>query len=421
MEKRKLDAVKILVWLSRLIVGLTFIVSGWAKSVDPWGFIYKIEEYFNVWDVVVPRELTLALAIAISITEFVIGIMLTFGIMRRVSAWLAAAFMVVLLPLTAYIAVADPVSDCGCFGDFIIISNVATLIKNIILTGFIIVLLLRNDAVTGIYTQSIQWLVIFGAIAYSGVLNFVGYRYQPLMDFRPYPVDSKLVFTSSEHSDEDDEGVFIYEKNGEEQSFSVDQLPDSTWTFVRAEFSNNAKDNRLTVFDGDEDVTDMIFNGMGEQLIVVVIDPGIRYLTRARLANELYRYMSARNGEMFALVAAEGDDLEAWQQLALPEYMAYSAEDTSLKELVRGDAGLIYLRDGKIIWKRNLASVSHDAIKAAAHKNIDLLNDDLDLNLERFNYVIMIVFFAWLLIIFSLNYPGKILGRYFSSDSAKNL
>lgn len=421
MEKCKFAGVKVLVWLSRLTVGFTFIVSGWAKSVDPWGFIYKIEEYFNVWNFVIPRELTLALAIIISVVEFIVGIMLTFGIMRRVSAWLATAFMVVLLPLTAYIAVADPVSDCGCFGDFIIISNVATLIKNIILTGFIIVLLLRNNTVNGVYTPSIQWLVILGAIVYSGILNFVGYRYQPLVDFRPYPVGSELVFTPSEHSDEDDEGVFIYEKNGEEQSFTVDQLPDSTWTFVRAEFGSTTGDNRITVFDGDEDVTEMIFNGVREQLIVVVIDSGIRYLTRARLANELFRYVSDRDGEMFALVAAEGDDLEAWQQLALPEYMAYSAEDTSLKELVRGDAGLIYMRDGKIIWKRNLASVSHDAIRLAAHKDIDLLNVDLNLNLERFNYVIMIIFFAWLLIIFSLNYPGKILGRYFSRDSAKNL
>ena len=112
MEKRnhKLSlSARLFVWLSRIIVGLTFIISGWAKSVDPWGFIYKIEEYFNVWGLTFPREIVLFIAVAVSITEFIVGILLFFGIMRRVSAWLAAAFMVILLPLTAYIAVADPV------------------------------------------------------------------------------------------------------------------------------------------------------------------------------------------------------------------------------------------------------------------------------------------------------------------------
>ena len=136
-EKQRYRLTGCIVWACRLLVGATFVISGWAKSIDPWGFIYKLEEYFNVWNLYVPREITLALAVIVSVTELVIGVLVFSGSMRRVSVWLAAAFMAVMLPLTVYVAVADPVSDCGCFGDYILLSNTVTLVKNIILTGMI--------------------------------------------------------------------------------------------------------------------------------------------------------------------------------------------------------------------------------------------------------------------------------------------
>lgn len=408
-----------LVWISRLIVGLTFVVSGWSKSIDPWGFIYKVEEYYNVWGLVIPREITIALAVILSVAEFTVGVLLALGLMRRAAAWLVAAFMVFMLPLTAYIAVANPVSDCGCFGDFLVISNTATLIKNIVLSAFIVVLLLRNDRVGGLYSISIQWLVVVGAMAYSCALAFIGYRYQPLVDFRRYPVGSEL-YRSAEDSEEDN-GTYYYEKDGRQEAFVVDALPDSTWTFVRAEFDDTAADeNAFTVFDGDADITSSLLDSGGDILILAVTDPGLHYLTRARLANELYRYVEARDGNMYAFVAAEGDDLESWRQLALPEYPVFSVEDTSLKELVRGDAGLIYLHDGKIIWKRNLTSVSHDAIRSYAKKNIDLLNDELNVDTHGLYLMLTFAFVGWLIIVFALNFPERILGRYLRSRSAKN-
>lgn len=408
-----------LVWISRLIVGLTFVVSGWSKSIDPWGFIYKVEEYYNVWGLVIPREITIALAVILSVAEFTVGVLLALGLMRRAAAWLAAAFMVFMLPLTAYIAVANPVSDCGCFGDFLVISNTATLLKNIVLSAFIVVLLLRNDRVAGLYCKGIQWLVVVGAMAYSCALAFIGYRYQPLVDFRRYPVGSEL-YRSADDS-EDDNGTYYYEKDGHQEAFDVDALPDSTWTFVRAEFDDSSADgNAFTVFDGDEDVTSLLLDTDGDLLILAVTDPGLHYLTRARLANELYRYVAACDGDMFAFVAAEGDDLESWKQLALPEYPVFSVEDTSLKELVRGDAGLVYLHDGEIIWKRNLTSVGHDAIRSAAKKNIDLLNDELNVDMRGLYLMMTFVFIIWLIIVFALNYPDRILGRYLRSRSTKN-
>ena len=87
-ENKKSLLVASLVWIFRILVGATFLVSGWSKSIDPWGFIYKIEEYFSVWGLVLPMEITLAFAMLLSVSEFVAGMLVATGAMRRVSVWL---------------------------------------------------------------------------------------------------------------------------------------------------------------------------------------------------------------------------------------------------------------------------------------------------------------------------------------------
>lgn len=409
----------ILVWLFRLLVGATFVISGWAKSIDPWGFIYKIEEYFTVWGLIVPRELTLMLAVSLAVSEFIIGILIFVGAMRRASVWLAAAFMAVMLPLTAYIFVADPVSDCGCFGDFIVLSNFATFAKNVLLTAMIIYLMVNNDRVAGVYVRPVQWLVALGALVYAGVLAFVGYRYQPLVDFRPYPVGSSLVYDEDSEAS-DDCSIFIYEKDGVTKEFSIEALPDSTWTFVEAVDSEAEPETSLAVFDDGEEVTADVFDGVGMQLFLAVSDPGTHYLSRARLANDLAKSVRKRGGRMIGLVAAEGDDLLAWKQLALPDYPVYSAEDTSLKELVRGDAALVMVNGGQIIWKRNLSSVSHDVIYDTEASDSDLFASEPRDAGKDFHFWLTLGLAAWMIAIYILSLPNIILSAYLRRRSTKN-
>ncbi|WP_301904450.1 MauE/DoxX family redox-associated membrane protein, partial [uncultured Duncaniella sp.] len=133
-----------LVWLFRILVGATFIVSGFAKSIDPWGSFYKISEYFDVWGWDIPHALVVLGAFALGCSEFVLGCLLFFGCYRRVGVWLMMLMMCFMLPLTLYIAIASPVADCGCFGDFLVISNNATFVKNIFLTLMLVYLIMFN-------------------------------------------------------------------------------------------------------------------------------------------------------------------------------------------------------------------------------------------------------------------------------------
>lgn len=350
------------VWLCRILSGAVFIVSGWAKTVDPRGFAFKIDEYLAVWGVDgwLPDGLTGVIGGGIAIFELCIGVLLFTGSLRRASAILGLVMMAFWLPLTAYIAWRNPVADCGCFGDFIVLSNPATLVKNIILTVLLVLCLKWHKAARPLYRPALQWLIPALTAIYGIIVALVGWHFQPIVDFRPYPVGSTLA-----DSGETTPYLYIYSKDGVEREFQLDELPDSTWTFEGVKDPPvSLRPRGLAVFDGEYEVTDEVFgDGAPERMIVLVYaEPGLDDLLRSRMANEIHGYASEHGTEMIGLVSASGEVLEQWKELARPEYDIYSADDTQLKQLVRGPIGIVYLKDGKVVWKRSFSTLPADIL-----------------------------------------------------------
>jgi len=351
----------VIVWLARIISGGAFVVSGWAKAVDPRGFVYKLQEYLAVWhcDGILPSDILAILTVGLSLFEFIVGILLITGCLRRSSAICGMLMMVVMLPLTAYIAIADPVQDCGCFGDFIILSNTATFIKNIVITTALAIAFIWHKAAAPLYRPGLQWLVGVLAGIYALTVAVIGWHLQPIVDFRPYKIGKTLV------SDDSNEDIrYIYSKNGREELFALDALPDSSWTFVAPELKSSM-DESFAIFDGDDDVTENLLapGDSTKMLILAVTEPGVDNLVRSRMANEIAEYAAGQGFEMIGVVALSGDALTQWIEMARPEFDVYSASDTSLKQLVRGEVGLVLLDDGHVVWKRNFATVSPDILE----------------------------------------------------------
>lgn len=341
-----------MVWLARIIVGFTFIISGWAKSIDPWGFLIKVNEYLTVWGLNVPREAVLTACVTLACVEFCTGILIATGSFKRTATWMAAAMMAVMLPLTIYIAVSNPVSDCGCFGDFWVISNGTTLAKNIVLTALIAYLVCVNHTVGGIYQAPIQWMEVTFSLAFPLVLAFIGYHVQPLVDFRPYKIGTRIFDENMAAASE----KYIYEKDGHEEAFMLDAIPDSTWSFVRVEETGQSVSERgFEVRDEDDyDVSPEIAAESGPVLLLIVADPDMAFLARSHYANRLYEYTQTHGVSMIGIAGAGGETLGKWADLFRPQFPVYSAEDTALKQLVRGDAALVYTDGGIIRWKRSL-------------------------------------------------------------------
>ena len=126
---------KVWVNLCRFLLGALFIFSGFVKAVDPLGFFYKIQDYLTAFDMIswFPSYAPLLVGIVLSAIEFSVGVFLFLGIRRKVASALALLLMVVMTPLTLYLALANPVSDCGCFGDAWILTNWQTFGKNVVL------------------------------------------------------------------------------------------------------------------------------------------------------------------------------------------------------------------------------------------------------------------------------------------------
>ena len=212
--------------LMRLTVGGVFIFSGFAKGVDPWGTTYKITDYLSAMGATSWTGVALLAAVALAATEFMLGVALAVGAYRRSAPWLGLLMMVIMIPVTLWIAATGAVGDCGCFGDALHLSAWATVGKNVLLTLGLIYLVLLNRSVRGLFGPAVQWLVMALSLAFVLAVAYYGYFTQPLIDYRPYPVGTRLVDTFTVDSEDveseqesEDEFVFVYSRNGQEQEF----------------------------------------------------------------------------------------------------------------------------------------------------------------------------------------------------------
>lgn len=360
-------------WILRIAVGAVFIFSGFVKAVDPWGTLYQVDAYLAAMSIDVWPNLKLAGVFALCSAEFIIGILLVAGCLRHSISVATLLFMTVMLPLTLWIAIYDPVADCGCFGDAIVIGNWATFWKNVALTLASIWLVMFNRRCHWIITPALQWIAIVVSFIFIIAIETFGYSYQPLIDFRSYPQGEPLVETDSSES-EDERFLFIYEKDGIKKEFTVDDiLPDESegWKFVErketgdmntAENRNKEDNKNLRIFDrkGNEDVTEDVIDNEGKELLVMIPDlDKVSPSTTWRL-NSLYEWSQKNNVSMIGVVSGSVPEIEEWEDLSMASYPIYTADDTHIKEVVRGNPGIVYLESGKIVWKSTLSAIRID-------------------------------------------------------------
>lgn len=411
----------VFVWICRLLVGGTFVVSGLSKMIDIWGFIYKIDQYLNVWGYPQPQGLIFTIAAALSAIEFVLGVLMSLGCYRKLATWSMTLIMLGFTPLTAYILIANPVPDCGCFGDFIVLSNGATFAKNIVILFALVYLLFNNVKVKGLLTRYSQWLIGWLSAFYMIAVGMVGYTVQPLVDFRQYKVGTSLTDSGADVSDEAVTFRFIYEKAGERRSFMADSLPDDSWTFVDREMASGdfvaEEGGGFSVYDSDdEDVTAEAITGDGEELLLLIPEMKDIDVSSTYVINEMARYMVDRGGSFIGILGTNPDGLELWRDLSMASYPLYTAEDTSIKELARGSASFVYLRDGVIQWKRTLSSIDTDLLD-------NLTEDDIleSLYFPGDKYFIMLtgLFIGLAVLVFALDRSGRAVKLHFTRRSQK--
>ncbi len=362
---------RLLTVLMRLTVGGIFAFSGFSKGIDPWGTSYKVSDYLSAMGMEQWADTSLFIAVALAAIEFMIGIAIIVGAYRRSSPWMALVFMLIMTPITLWIAITGAVADCGCFGDALHMSNWATFGKNVLLLLGVIYLLFFNRSIPSIYGPAIQWMVMAVSFALVMAIAYYGYFKQPLIDYRPYPVGTRLVgVTTSDNDESEDDYTFIYRKNGVEQEFSIDSLPDEDegWEYVTRYHSrrphgkviiqNDSNQDGIAILDEDgNDVTiDVLGNSRRTVLLLFPDMPQVGVVNSYTL-NELNDAALVAEADVVGLTPSTPEEIEQWKDVSMSSYPIYSMDDSELKMVARGNPAVVYLKDGVIQWKRTLSSL----------------------------------------------------------------
>ena len=358
---------KMIVNLCRIIVAVTFIFSGFVKAIDPIGTQYKLQDYLGAIGMagILPNWTLLAVAVFLAAIEFCIGIFLLFAIQRRLISKLTVAFMGFMTMVTVWIVMADPVKDCGCFGDALHLTNTETLIKNIVLLVCSLAIMYRPLAMFRFVSKSNQWIVTNYTIVFILVSSGLSLYYLPIFDFRPYhigvniprgmeiPKGAKLPQFKT---------TFIMEKNGQRKEFTLDNYPDASWKFIDSKTVQTSEgyippihDFSITDNKTGLDLTNSVLSHKGYTFLLIA--PHLETADDSNFGDidRLYEYAQSYDIPFYCLTASTTKAIKRWIDLTGAEYSFCITDEAVLKTIIRSNPGLLLLKDGTIInkWSHN--------------------------------------------------------------------
>ena len=351
--------------LCRIIVGIVFIYSGFVKGIDPLGSDYKFTDYFNAFGMGWMNATTLFFSFALSLTEFLIGIALLFNLWVSRMAWGSLLFMAFFTPLTLVLALTNPASDCGCFGDAMILTNWQTFWKNIILLLLAIMIFMYRKE----YKSSLPLVGQFSFLALAGAgmlcLSVYCYRHLPVLDFRPYAVGKNITegMRLPEGAEPDQYEVTLKYKNkqtGEVQSFTEENYPwqdTLNWEYESSSERLVKKGYITPIHDlviehptlGN--ITEEILEDDNYTILAVAYNLNQSDTQYQPAINRLAEYAREKGIRFYGLTSSSERDIEAYKKRNHVPYEFCTADEIQLKTMIRSNPGVIILREGTILDK----------------------------------------------------------------------
>lgn len=351
--------------LCRIIVGIVFIYSGFVKGIDPLGSDYKFTDYFNAFGMGWMNATTLFFSFALSLAEFLIGTALLFNLWVSRMAWGSLLFMAFFTPLTLVLALTNPVSDCGCFGDAMILTNWQTFWKNIILFLLAIMIFVYRKE----YKSSLSLMGQFSFLTLAGAgmlcLSIYCYRHLPVLDFRPYAVGKNITegMRLPEGAEPDQYEVTLKYKNkqtGEIRSFTEENYPwqdTLNWEYESSSERLVKKGYITPIHDlviehptlGN--ITEEILEDDNHTILAVAYNLNQSDTQYQPAINRLAEYACEKGIRFYGLTSSTERDIEAYKKRNHVPYEFCTADEIQLKTMIRSNPGVIILREGTILDK----------------------------------------------------------------------
>jgi uncharacterized membrane protein YphA (DoxX/SURF4 family) len=350
--------------VARVLLGLVFIFSGFVKAVDPLGSMYKFDDYFEAFHMVWLQPLALTLGFVLFAMEFLLGFVFLFNVRLKFFSWLMLLFMTFFFILTFILGITNPVSDCGCFGDALILTNWETFYKNIGLMIFALIVFSARRKLTNRFPMITQnGIAIIGLLIILGV-GVYSYRYLPIIDFMPWAVGNKI--SEKLVAQEEKADITLIYKNketGEMLEYTSKTLPwQDTVFFKKLEFVDQKK--KIIQEYKPAPIHDFMLDDANKvnHNAEIIANPNYQFLlisydlsqTEPSVFEALNAFYDACQKDTVGFAALCGSDFESMDKFAQrvkANYSFYGVDATALKSVVRSNPGLVLLKNGVVLDK----------------------------------------------------------------------
>lgn len=350
--------------LSKIIIALLFIFSGFVKCVDPTGFSIKLEEYLVAFgmDFLIPLSLTLSILMCGA--EMLVGLMLLLNLKIKWAIWIAVALMIFYTPLTLWLAISNKVTDCGCFGDAIVLTNWQTFLKNAVLDVFILVLFLNRNHYQDVFKPKIQIIASGGFAILIACFEFYNLNHLPVIDFMPYKVGANIpasMMVPEGAPTDQYEMTLYYEKDGKVAKFSMDNYPkdDPAWKWVNTKSKLIRKGYVPPIHDfmistpENIDVTDQVLTDPRKVYLLIISSFKKANLSNFDEINRIAEAAISKGYGFYALTSSVPEEQEIFKEQVKASYPIYMMDETTLKTMIRSNPGLMLIKSGTILGKWN--------------------------------------------------------------------
>lgn len=412
--------------MSRILLGLVFVFSGFAKLVDPLGSTYKIQDYLSAMGLDFFAPIALVMGIALATFEFTLGVCLLLGTNIKSTSILSLLMMGFMTPLTLWIAIADPVSDCGCFGDALVISNWQTFWKNIVLSTLAILIFIWRKHSPKLFTERTDWLIAICAGTFSVLLSIYCLLNLPVIDFRPYKNGTNIIQSMEvpEGAEEDEfETLLVYEKDGVQKEFTLDNYPkdDTSWTFIDSKNKLIKKGYEPPIHDFSMehpdmgDITEEVLQNEGYSFLMVCYRVEKAATNKKNEINNIYEF-AKQNGYGFYCMTATGLETEEMREFQNEMewgkdgdgYPFVNSDEITLKTIVRSNPGLVLIKDGVVInkWSNKNMPTFTEPLENTVRGQVQKANE------WKVVFKSLLAFLATLALVFAIDWIiSKVMGK----------
>jgi uncharacterized membrane protein YphA (DoxX/SURF4 family) len=354
---------------ARLLVGILFIFSGLIKANDPLGLSYKMQEFFEVWNLSALDTWTLGFSVVMIVFEILAGVAVILGWRMRLFAWLLLLLIIFFSFLTGYAVISGKIRECGCFGNCIPLQAMGSFLKDLMLLLLIGILFIYRKEILPLTTAGNCRLKLIFTLVISFSVQWYALRYLPLVDCLPFKKGTNILEKMKPPPNAIPDSTvinFVYEKNHKTMEFPASQLPadlDSSYVFIKR------YDKLIRKGNNEAEIKDfsLISESGGDSTYQILDKPGNLVMLISRSFPQtnphwnqafilLYTLAKSKNIPVI-LVTSNKAEARAWLEANNLNLSVFGCDATAVKTAARADPTLYLIKKGTILDKWSYANL----------------------------------------------------------------